>query len=237
MVEFFNLGLFDNESTVHHSHPIRQIRDHTQVRYSDDVTIGTCWDADRLDLLRCQIEPDPARFATEAARDPQLLVQLLNRYLERMSKVIVSYGGTIDEFIGDAILAIFGVPEEHEDDPARAVACGIAMQNALMGLNAEFLTEGYPPLEMGIGINTGQVVVGNIGWQDWSEFGKSDAEITGFMVDRYGDFVLYRPPVQGNTLALWVMPIAVLLIGAIGVFIVVRRRNRLLAEQQKEGSN
>ena len=85
----------------------------------------------------------------------------MNRYLARMSRVIISYGGTIDEFIGDAILAIFGVPEEQEDDPARAVACGIAMQNALQELNAEFVEEGYPPLEMGIGINTGQVVVGN----------------------------------------------------------------------------
>ncbi|MEN8245203.1 MAG: adenylate/guanylate cyclase domain-containing protein [Thermodesulfobacteriota bacterium] len=103
--------------------------------------------------------------------DPENIVSLLNRYLERMSKVIVSYGGTIDEFIGDAILAIFGVPEEHNDDPARAVACGIAMQNALEELNAEFRKEGYPPLEMGIGINTGQVVVGNIGSEVRMKYG------------------------------------------------------------------
>ena len=95
--------------------------------------------------------------------DPEKIVALLNRYLECMSKVINDYGGTIDEFIGDAILAIFGVPEEHGDDPARAVACGVAMQNALHDLNKAFAKEGHPPLEMGIGINTGQVVVGNIG--------------------------------------------------------------------------
>ena len=72
---------------------------------------------------------------------------------------------------------------------------------------------------------------------DMLQAGKNDEEIKSFMVERYGDFVLYRPPVQGNTLALWVMPGVILLIGAIGVFVVIRRRNRLLAEQQKEGSN
>ena len=96
-------------------------------------------------------------------RDPEDMVRLLNRYLEHMSKVIMEYDGMIDEFIGDAILAVFGVPEKRDDDPARAVACGLAMQNALVELNDEIVNEGYPHLEMGIGINTGPVIVGNIG--------------------------------------------------------------------------
>jgi len=95
--------------------------------------------------------------------DPEIMVQLLNRYLERMSRIILKYDGIIDEIIGDSILAVFGVPEKHETDPARAVACAIAMQNALDDLNGEFTREGHPFLEMGIGINTGSVVVGNIG--------------------------------------------------------------------------
>ena len=61
--------------------------------------------------------------------------------------------------------------------------------------------------------------------------------ITGFMVDRYGDFVLYRPPVQGNTLALWVMPIAILLVGALGVTFTVRNRSRKLAAAQNKENN
>ena len=70
---------------------------------------------------------------------------------------------------------------------------------------------------------------------DMLQEGQSDEEITGFMVERYGDFVLYRPPLQGNTLALWVMPLAVLLIGAIGVALTVRNRSRkLAAAKQKE---
>jgi len=66
--------------------------------------------------------------------------------------------------------------------------------------------------------------------------GKSDEEIKSFMVDRYGDFVLYRPPVQGNTLALWALPVVFLLIGAIAVFFAVRKRNLKLAEQRNQGA-
>jgi len=104
-------------------------------------------------------------------RDAEDMVRLLNRYLERMSKVIMEYDGMIDEFIGDAILAVFGVPEEHDDDPLRAVACALAMQNALMELNNELMREGYPALEMGIGINTGSVIVGNIGSEIRAKYG------------------------------------------------------------------
>jgi class 3 adenylate cyclase len=96
-------------------------------------------------------------------REPEDLVRLLNRYLDRMSAVIHAYDGIIDDFIGDAILAIFGAPEKHDDDPARAVACAIAMQKALQVFNRETIQEGEPPFEMGIGIETGPVIMGNIG--------------------------------------------------------------------------
>ena len=96
-------------------------------------------------------------------RDPEQLMDLLNRYLQSMTEVIRKYGGMIDEFIGDAILVVFGVPEKKADDAARAVACGMAMQKALVKLNDEIAGEQFPPLEMGIGINTGTVIVGNIG--------------------------------------------------------------------------
>jgi cytochrome c-type biogenesis protein CcmH len=70
---------------------------------------------------------------------------------------------------------------------------------------------------------------------DMMQAGQTDDQIKTFMVDRYGDFVLYRPPVQGNTLALWVIPIALLGVGAIAVALTVRNRNRKLAAQQREG--
>jgi cytochrome c-type biogenesis protein CcmH len=66
--------------------------------------------------------------------------------------------------------------------------------------------------------------------------GRSDEEIKSFLVERYGDFVLYRPPMQGNTLALWVVPGILLVIGAVVVLITVRRRNRKFAQQRQEGS-
>ena len=98
-----------------------------------------------------------------AQRRPEEMVELLNRYLSRMSEVIMAREGIIDEIIGDGILAVFGAPETRPDDAARAVACALEMQNALAGFNQEIAGEGFPFLEMGIGINTGQVILGNIG--------------------------------------------------------------------------
>jgi cytochrome c-type biogenesis protein CcmH len=66
--------------------------------------------------------------------------------------------------------------------------------------------------------------------------GRSDGEIKTFLVERYGDFVLYRPPVQGNTLALWAVPVVLLFGGAVAVFFVVRNRNRKLARQRQAGN-
>ncbi len=96
-------------------------------------------------------------------RDPEEMVELLNTYLEAMSKEILRFDGVIDEFIGDAILAIFGVPDLHEDHASRAVACALSMQNQLQRLNMEISASGYPHLEMGVAVNTGEVIVGNIG--------------------------------------------------------------------------
>ena len=94
---------------------------------------------------------------------PVDVVKLLNIYLEEMNAVIARYDGTIDEIIGDAILALFGAPLMREDDAARAVACAVEMQLAMERVNDQARAEGLPALEMGIGLNTGEVVVGNIG--------------------------------------------------------------------------
>lgn len=66
--------------------------------------------------------------------------------------------------------------------------------------------------------------------------GRSDEQIKSFLVERYGDFVLYRPPMQGNTLALWAIPIVLLFVGALAVTFVVRNRNRKLAQQRQAGN-
>lgn len=96
---------------------------------------------------------------------PEQVVRMLNLYLGYMSDVINEYQGVIDEFMGDGILVIFGAPKIKENDnhSDRAVACAIAMQQAMTQVNAAMDANGFPEQEMGIGINTGQVVVGNIG--------------------------------------------------------------------------
>lgn len=94
---------------------------------------------------------------------PEKVVTLLNIYLEQMCQVIEQYNGTIDKFMGDAILVIFGAPTSREDDAERAVACAIAMQIAMKEVNQKLRQLNLPFVEMGIGIHTGEVIVGNIG--------------------------------------------------------------------------
>ncbi|MBI3304788.1 adenylate/guanylate cyclase domain-containing protein [Candidatus Parcubacteria bacterium] len=93
------------------------------------------------------------------------LTQLLNRYLTAMSAVILQEGGVLDKYIGDAIMAFWGAPIPMADHAARAVRAALGMQKALEGLNAELAREGKPKIAIGIGINTGEVVVGNMGSQ------------------------------------------------------------------------
>tara|TARA_B100000029_G_scaffold206824_1_gene204572 strand:- start:921 stop:2465 length:1545 start_codon:yes stop_codon:yes gene_type:complete len=94
---------------------------------------------------------------------PESVVDALNGCLGAMTQVIMGYGGSIDNFIGDAIMAMFGVPITKDDDADRAVACAIEMQNAMVEVNARNAERHLPELAIGIGLNTGEVVAGNIG--------------------------------------------------------------------------
>jgi len=103
-------------------------------------------------------------FTAMAGRlTPHEVIEFLNLYLEAMVDVISRYEGTIDEIIGDAILVIFGAPLPCDDHAAKAVACGLAMQLAIEEVNQRLVAKGAAELEMGIGIHTGRVIVGNIG--------------------------------------------------------------------------
>jgi adenylate cyclase len=102
---------------------------------------------------------------------PAQVVVILNRYLGAMAEVITQYQGTIDEFLGDGILVIFGAPLWRQDDAARAVACAVAMQLAMASVNEQNQREGLPEVDMGIGVNTGEVVVGNIGSHKRAKYG------------------------------------------------------------------
>lgn len=102
---------------------------------------------------------------------PEEVINILNVYLEYMAVAINRYHGTIDEFMGDGILVLFGAPLARENDATRAVACACAMQLAMGAVNENMQQLGLPRLEMGIGINTGEVVVGNIGSEKRTKYG------------------------------------------------------------------
>ncbi len=102
---------------------------------------------------------------------PQQVIPILNRYFEAMVEIVAAYRGTVDEFQGDGMLVFFGAPFRAEDDAERAVSCAIAMQNKMAEINERNRREGLPELSMGIGINTGEVIVGNIGSEKRTKYG------------------------------------------------------------------
>ena len=153
------------------AHSASQIR-RTFSRYlSDQIVANLLENPDNLklggEIRKITILTSDLRGFTALSEQlpPEKVVKILNLYLGYMSDVINDYEGVIDEFMGDGILVIFGAPNTVANDnhADRAVACAIAMQQAMTQVNIAMRTQGFPEQEMGIGINTGQVVVGNIG--------------------------------------------------------------------------
>ncbi|MCR5616265.1 MAG: hypothetical protein K6F45_08895 [Saccharofermentans sp.] len=109
------------------------------------------------------------------------LIKMLNRYFEAMVVCIQKYHGTVIEFLGDGIFTVFGAPKDLEDHASCAVNCAVEMQKAMPAVNEWNKANGYPELQMGIGINTGDVVVGNIGSEKKMKYGcmGSAVNITG----------------------------------------------------------
>ena len=102
---------------------------------------------------------------------PDRLITMLNHYFEAMAAVIRQYRGTVIEFLGDGIFVVFGAPKDVPDHAAAAACCAVEMQNAMAGVNAWNRENGYPELEMGIGVNSGPAVVGNIGSDKKMKYG------------------------------------------------------------------
>ncbi|ERT08370.1 adenylate and Guanylate cyclase catalytic domain protein [Lyngbya aestuarii BL J] len=108
---------------------------------------------------------------------PEEVIKVLNFYLSKMADVITQYKGTIDEFMGDGILVLFGAPTPRPDDAKRAIACAVSMQLAMVEVNKQIEAWDLNPLEMGIGINTGEVVVGNLGSEKRSKYGVVGSQV------------------------------------------------------------
>ena len=94
---------------------------------------------------------------------PAKVVELLNSYFDLMIDVVFRYNGTVDKIIGDAIMVLFGAPFAFKDDTRRAVGCALAMLEALEAFNAQRKKQGAFPLSIGVGLNRGTVISGNIG--------------------------------------------------------------------------
>ncbi len=139
--------------------------------------------------------------ALTADMEPNQVIAFLNRYLAKMIDILLDHKAVIDEIIGDGILAFFGAPEPMEDHPVRAVACALQMQAAMDEINLLNRADGFPHLEMSVVVNTGDVVVGNIGSERRTKYGLvgSQVNLTGRMESyALGGQVLVSPYAFGR---------------------------------------
>src|SRR6185503_439473 len=116
-------------------------------------------------LMECTVFNSDIRGFTrmsEGAR-PESIVEMLNDYFEVMVETLFKYEGTLDKFMGDGIMALWGAPVAHPDDPLRCVSCALEQMEVLGRYNRKQLEIGQPPLAIGIGVHTGPVVAGYIG--------------------------------------------------------------------------
>jgi len=108
----------------------------------------------------------PISEAFKEQNDPEGLVEIINRYLDRMTKIILKNGGTIDKFMGDCIMAFWNAPLECKDHAHKAVITAKEIEEAADEFIEELEKEGLPRIDVGIGINTGTCIVGNMGSEE-----------------------------------------------------------------------
>ena len=108
------------------------------------------------------------RISEHAA--PEKIVSLLNRYFSAMTDIIFAHGGTLDKYLGDGLMALFGAPTTTPEDASNALNAAVAMQRRLLGINDELRKEGLSEVGVGIGLHTGDVIVGYIGSERRSEY-------------------------------------------------------------------
>jgi adenylate cyclase len=106
---------------------------------------------------------------SEHAR-PEVVVHLLNKYFSQMTEIIFSYGGTLDKYIGDGLMALFGAPTVTPEDASNALKAAVDMQRRIIEINEELRAEGFKEIGVGIGLHTGEATVGYIGSDRRSEY-------------------------------------------------------------------
>src|SRR5207245_6756731 len=109
--------------------------------------------------------------AAASSMDPEAVKGLVDSTLRRLADEIERHGGSIDKFIGDNVMGVFGAPVAHEDDPDRAVRAGLAMQDAMEELNRAGSAEHGVSFSLRVGINTGEVMAGSVGGDRYTVIG------------------------------------------------------------------
>ena len=128
------------------------------LKYPDKLKLGG--DEKELSVLFSDIRG----FTTISEKiPPEALVGLLNEYFTAMTDIVFKYEGYLDKYIGDAIMAVYGAPVEQEDHALKACLTAIEMMEMLRYLQKKWESEGLPRIDIGIGINTGKMIVGNMG--------------------------------------------------------------------------
>ena len=110
-------------------------------------------------------------FTTFAEHEnPERVVGLLNLYFTAMSEIIFSHGGTLDKYIGDGLMALFGAPTATPEDAHNAVNAAVAMQKRILTLNSDLVSQGFKEIAVGMGLHTGEATIGYIGSEKRSEY-------------------------------------------------------------------
>jgi adenylate cyclase len=108
--------------------------------------------------------------ALTESHPPQTIIRLLNRYFERMAELVRRYGGVVDKFMGDAVMALFGTPVHRDDHLRCALTCAVEMQQAMVELNRESQLIGEPSIYAGIAVSSGSVMAGSFGSRAYNEY-------------------------------------------------------------------
>ncbi len=147
----------------------RQIREMFSKYVAPEYVAQLAEDPSKLDLSGRRAElsilfSDIRGFTSISEKmQPHEVIEFLNEYLSEMAGIVKHSGGTLDKFIGDAVMAFWGEPVRHPDHADRAADCALAMRDATAALARRWVAEGKPDIRIGIGVNTADVVVGNIG--------------------------------------------------------------------------
>jgi len=101
---------------------------------------------------------------------PEQVVGLLNRYFSAMTEIIFAYGGTLDKYIGDGLMALFGAPTATPEDATHAVQAAVEMQRQMRHINTDLRAAGLPEISIGVGLHTGEATVGYVGSERRTEY-------------------------------------------------------------------